>query len=194
MESAILEGAFAAPVFDSQAAFRAILAALAEPGTAHRLPASAPPAPLSPTAGSIALSLCDQETPVAIDPAFRAAAPWITFHTGAPVTDDRTAARFAFLSGLDTIPPGFGVGDDLYPDRSATLVAPIRLEGRRMTLRGPGIDGTRTIAASFTDAFLDGWAANRALFPRGLDLILVDEIGGAVLALPRTTEVTCTSR
>ncbi len=194
LDAAVLEGAFASPVFDAQAAFRAILAALAEPGTVHALPASAPPAPLSSAAGAIALTLCDAETAVALDPAFAAAAPWITFHTGASITADLAAAHFAFLAALDGLPPGYGLGDDAYPDRSATLVAPIRLEGREMTLRGPGIDGTRTLAVSFSDAFLADWAANGALFPRGLDLILIDTASGSIIGLPRTTEVTCTSR
>ncbi|WP_371747241.1 phosphonate C-P lyase system protein PhnH [Acuticoccus sp. I52.16.1] len=194
MDHAVMEGAFAAPVFDAQAAFRAILGALAEPGTVHRLPAAAPPAPLPAAAGAIALTLCDPETPVALDPAFAAAAPWLTFHTGAPVTADRAAARFAFLAALDGLPDGFGAGDDLYPDRSATLVAPVRLAGRALTLRGPGIDGTRTIEADLSDTFLADWAANGALYPRGLDLVLIDAASGSIMALPRTTEVTCTSR
>ncbi|ORE94679.1 carbon-phosphorus lyase complex subunit [Stappia sp. 22II-S9-Z10] len=189
-----LEGAFARPVFDAQAAFRAVLSALAEPGTVHALPTAAPPAPLSAGAGAVLLTLADQETPVYLAPAFAAAAPWLTFHTGAPVTADPAAARFAAVTGLATLPDGLSVGDDVYPDRSATLIAPVRLSGRTLRLAGPGIDGARTLDADLSDAVLARLAANRALFPRGLDVILIDEAGAGVVGLPRTTEVTCTSQ
>lgn len=194
MEAAVLEGAFADPVRDAQAAFRAILTALAEPGTVHRLPAATPPPPLSPVAAAVALALCDHETPVYLAPAYRDAARWLAFHTGAPATDDPEAAHFAFLAGLDPWPDGFPLGTDAYPDRSATLIAPVRFADRTLRLEGPGIDGTRTLALDLSDAALAGWAANGALYPRGVDLLLVDPAAGALIGLPRTTEVTCTSQ
>ena len=140
------------------------------------------------------LTLADQETPVYLDPAFAAAAPWLTFHTGAPVTPDPAAARFAAVTGLAALPDGLSVGDDVYPDRSVTLIAPVRLAGRKLRLSGPGIDGARTLDADLCDTALAYLAANRALFPRGFDVILIDDAGGRVIGLPRTTEVTCTSQ
>jgi len=192
LDAAVLEGAFADPARDAQRTFRAILAALSEPGTIRRVDATAsPPAPFPPAMGAVALTLCDGDTAVWLSPSFgEAAGRWIAFHTGAPVIADRGAARFVFqdapdLAGLDT-------GLDAYPDRSATLVAPARFAGPPLTLSGPGVPGRREAAVDLSQGTLAALADNRALFPRGVDLILVD--GDAILGLPRSTEVTCTSR
>lgn len=192
MDAVAFEGAFADPTRASQRVFRAVLGAMAEPGTVHALPPlAAAPAPLSPAMAAVALTLCDAETPVFLAEAFAGpAAAWLTFHTDAPVTTERAAARFAFLDSVDL--DGFPLGDEAYPDRSATLVVECALAGTAFTLAGPGIDGTRAFAAAFDPAFGDRWAVNRALFPCGLDLVLTD--GDRLAALPRTTEVACTSR
>ncbi|TIL97235.1 MAG: carbon-phosphorus lyase subunit PhnH, partial [Mesorhizobium sp.] len=51
-----IEGGFADPVFNAQTVFRAVMNAMARPGSVQPLPAFArPPAPLSATAGAIAL-------------------------------------------------------------------------------------------------------------------------------------------
>jgi alpha-D-ribose 1-methylphosphonate 5-triphosphate synthase subunit PhnH len=186
-----LEGGFADPPREAQRTFRAILAAMAEPGTARRIDAAArPPAPLPAGIGAVLLTLADQETPVFLAPAFATAAGWVRFHTGAPATADRAAARFAVLEAPET--NGFAVGTDAYPDRSATLIVPVGLAGTLFQLSGPGIPGNRDVALSLPPAFAGVWASNRALYPRGLDLLLVD--GDHVVGLPRTTEVLCTSR
>ena len=61
--------------------------------------------------------------------------------------------------------------------------------GSRFTpARGPGIDGTATLAVPWAaDGFIDAWERNAGLFPRGVDLLLVD--AGSVAALPRTTRL-----
>lgn len=186
-----LEGGFADPPRDAQRTFRAVLAALAEPGTVRRLGGTVrPPAPLPAGIGAILLTLADPETPVFLAPPFAPAAAWLGFHAGAPVTAERGAARFAVLEAPET--DGFPLGTDAYPDRSATLIVPARFAGTVFRLAGPGIPGAREIALSLPPSFADVWGANRALYPRGLDLLLVD--GDAVVGLPRTTEVSCTSR
>ena len=59
----------------------------------------------------------------------------------------------------------------------------------RFTARGPGIDGTATLAAPWaSDGFADAWRRNTRLFPRGVDLLLVD--ADTVTAVPRTTRLT----
>ena len=63
----------------------------------------------------------------------------------------------------------------------------------RFTAQGPGIDGTATLAAPWaSDGFADAWQRNTELFPRGVDLLLVDS--GTVTALPRTTRLTAAEK
>ena len=63
-------GGFAEPVFESQATFKMLMDCMARPGTIATLKASsAPPAPMGPGAGAIALTLCDHDTPVYLSPA-----------------------------------------------------------------------------------------------------------------------------
>ena len=84
-----LAPAFADPVDNAQAVFRAVMDAMARPGTAQTLaPALAPPAPLSRSAGAIALTLLDYESPFWLDETLsrqRDVAQWLRFHTGAPI-------------------------------------------------------------------------------------------------------------
>jgi alpha-D-ribose 1-methylphosphonate 5-triphosphate synthase subunit PhnH len=60
--------------------------------------------------------------------------------------------------------------------------------GRSFELRGPGIDGVATLQASIKpfDLF-ERLRMNEALFPRGIDVVLVAD--DAVVAIPRTTRV-----
>ena len=188
-------GGFSDPVFQSQAVFKAVMDAMAEPGTVHSLPpAAVPPAPMSAGAGAIALTLCDHDTPVALStPLVEAGVPaWLAFQTGALVTDDRTEAQFAFLdrdSGLGAL-PSFSPGEQDYPDRSATIVLDIASlrEGSDYTLEGPGIEEIRILTAAGLPAHFDSlWTQNNRLFPRGVDLILV--AGLDIVCLPRTTRI-----
>ncbi len=195
VQSQIYAGAFADPVFAAQSVFRMLMDCFARPGTIGRLSAGAePPSPLGPASGAVALTLCDHDTPAWLSPALsKSAVPqWIAFHTGAGVTEINAEARFAFIERGGTI-PGFdqyALGSQEYPDRSTTLVIEVEAltGGRRMTARGPGIKGETTVAPKgLPDVFLDLWRANRAIFPRGIDLVLTAEDG--VLCLPRTTRL-----
>lgn len=188
-------GAFTEPVFQSQAVFRAVMDAMARPGTIALLGASAsPPAPLGAGAGAIALTLCDDGTPVWLSPALaNSSVPsWLSFHTGAPLTDVKPEARFVFVDAGGIVPgfDQFALGTQEYPDRSATLVLEIAsLEGgAELVATGPGIKHETILSpVGLPDIFLTLWAENRALFPRGVDLILV--AGAQVLCLPRTTKL-----
>jgi alpha-D-ribose 1-methylphosphonate 5-triphosphate synthase subunit PhnH len=64
-------------------------------------------------------------------------------------------------------------------------------QGRALELRGPGIDGTAVLRASIQpDDLFDRLAVNATLFPRGVDVVLVDD--DAIVAIPRTTRLVAT--
>jgi alpha-D-ribose 1-methylphosphonate 5-triphosphate synthase subunit PhnH len=192
-----LAPAFADPVDNAQAVFRAVMDAMARPGTAQTLaPALAPPAPLSRGAGAIALALLDYESPFWIDETLAGqpdVAQWLRFHTGAPIVRDTKDAAFAFFADPASVPDfeSFALGTAEYPDRSTTLVLQVaHLSGTEvMNLRGPGIAGEGKLALSPCPADLVArLQSNHALFPRGLDLLFVT--ADAVAAIPRSTRVT----
>ncbi|WP_292900007.1 phosphonate C-P lyase system protein PhnH [Nitratireductor sp.] len=196
LDSIAIEGGFQKPVFDAQTVFRAIMQAMAEPGTIHRGMALAkPPAPLTPEAAAVALALCDQDTPVWLDSSLAAedaVRAWLAFHTGAPLANTPADAHFAFsadpehLIGLEN----FAQGSQEYPDRSATLVLQVSdlSGGEGLVLAGPGIESVARLAPRpLPRHFIRQWAQNHARFPRGVDLILVSRKGLA--ALPRSTRI-----
>src|SRR5262245_30038247 len=185
--------AFPAPVLASQAAFRALMDAFARPGTVKPLTAAAAaPSPLSATAAAVALAMLDYETPVWLDAPLAQSpqlADWIRLHAGAPVTSDPRQAVFAFVADAVHAPAfdAFSLGTPEYPDRSTTLVLQVEGfgNGQRLLLSGPGIPDVRSFSAQpLPPDFQARFAANRALFPRGVDLILVSP--DAVAALPRS--------
>jgi alpha-D-ribose 1-methylphosphonate 5-triphosphate synthase subunit PhnH len=180
---------FANPVPESQASFRAMLDAMAEPGRIVTIGAPlAAPAPLDPATAAVLLTLVDAETPLWLDPAVAGAAPWITFHCGAPAAAP-AAALFAVALGLPDLMP-FAAGTDEAPERGATVIVqlPALGSGRPWQLRGPGLAGAGTLhAAGLPDDFATLWAANASRYPRGIDLILC--AGRALAALPRTAQV-----
>jgi alpha-D-ribose 1-methylphosphonate 5-triphosphate synthase subunit PhnH len=187
----MLATAFPAPVLASQAAFRALMDALARPGTVKPLPpAAAVPSPLSATAAAVALAMLDYETPVWLDAPLAQSplvADWIRLHTGARVTSDPSEAAFAFIADPAHAPAfdGFSLGTPDYPDRSATLVFQVEGfgTGQRLLLAGPGIPDVQSFSARpLPPDFQNRIAANRALFPRGVDVIFVSP--NAVAALP----------
>ncbi|AZO52895.1 MAG: phosphonate C-P lyase system protein PhnH [Mesorhizobium sp.] len=189
-----IEGGFADPVFNAQTVFRAVMDAMARPGSVQPLPALArPPAPLSATSGAIALALCDNDTPLWLDPALHASAAigsWLGFHTGAPLANTPADAHFAFIAtpaemmALD----GFSQGTQDYPDRSTTLILQVGdlTSGTPLLLEGPGIETSATIApAQMPRHFVEQWKQNNKRFPRGVDIILATSEG--IACLPRTT-------
>lgn len=189
-------GGFADPVFDSQAVFSAIMNVFARPGTVADLGSRAmAPAPLAPASAACLAALADFDTPVWLDVALGDApglGAWVSFQTGSPLTDKAGYACFAVLSDgaalLDL--DRFAIGTPSYPDRSATLIVQLEaLEGGApLFLSGPGIETTSTVAPrGLPQGFAALWAKNNALFPLGVDLLLV--AGSRALALPRTTRI-----
>lgn len=194
-DTQIFSGAFAEPVFAAQSVFRTVMDCMAQPGTVGEIGTPArPPQPLGAAAGAVALTLCDHDTPVWLSAQLsRSKLPgWLAFHTGASVTAEKQDARFAFVE-KGAVVPGFGLfalGTQEYPDRSATLVIEIESlqGGRPLVLSGPGIrDEARIAPQGLPDSFVALAEANRAMFPRGIDLILV--AGDRIVCLPRTTVI-----
>jgi alpha-D-ribose 1-methylphosphonate 5-triphosphate synthase subunit PhnH len=187
---------FSDPVLASQAVFRAVMEAMARPGRIAEIDvALAPPAPLGIAAAALALTLLDFETAVWLDPTL-AVAPevdgWLKFHTGAPRATDPAAAAFAFIAAPAAMPgfDAFGLGSVEYPDGSTTLVLEVETltEGDAFRLSGPGIKGSRSLAAAPLPAdFAARMAANHARFPRGVDLVLT--CGRRLAALPRSVHL-----
>lgn len=185
IESA-LTGGFAEAPTQSARAFRAILDALSRPGTIHDVTGATPPAPLSPAAGVLLLTLADGTTPVHL--AGEADSPeirdWITFHTGAPLV---AAEQAAFAVGTwDALYPvdRFAIGTPEYPDRAATLIVELpALTATGTRLSGPGIQTHATLSLPGVATF----RANRALFPLGFDCFFT--AGHQIAGLPRSTIV-----
>ncbi|MCA1457209.1 phosphonate C-P lyase system protein PhnH [Bradyrhizobium sp. BRP22] len=182
-------------VLSAQATFRSVMNAMARPGTVQRIAASAgaPDGVMHGTA-AIALMLFDHDTPIWLDGAMSTSdvAKWLKFHTGALIVDDPASASFALIGDPDDLPAldRFAFGSSEYPDRSTTLILQVDSlsNGATYELRGPGIDGTTLLTASIQPRDLfDRLAVNATLFPRGIDVVLVD--GSSIVAVPRTTRL-----
>ncbi|WP_320200244.1 phosphonate C-P lyase system protein PhnH [Agrobacterium sp. rho-13.3] len=194
-KAAIVSGGFSDAVFQSQQVFKTVMDGMARPGTLKSIDLSInPPAPLGHATGGILLTLCDHDTPVWLSAplAKSIVAGWLAFHTGAPVAEAKTEARFAVIepgSGLSSFDL-FAQGTQDYPDRSATVIIGVTdfETGPQMVLSGPGIRHTETIRPSgLPEIFERLWNENRAVFPRGVDVILT--CGNRLICLPRTTRI-----
>jgi alpha-D-ribose 1-methylphosphonate 5-triphosphate synthase subunit PhnH len=183
--------AFTDPVLQTQTAFRSILAAMAEPGTIAQLTAVPDCPPLMHPSTIVALlTLADRDTPLWIAPSLGTeGSDYLRFHVGAPVAETAGAARFAVIDPASPVSlAAFDGGSDRYPDTSATgIVQCDSLSGGEpVSLSGPGIKGVRTIAPSgLHRGFWADVVSNHALYPRGIDLLLVS--GTSLMALPRST-------
>jgi alpha-D-ribose 1-methylphosphonate 5-triphosphate synthase subunit PhnH len=186
------EQGFATPVFEAQRAFRTLLTALSEPGRVLPLTARCrPPDGLDPAAAAVTLALCDGDTPLWLAPELMGAADFLRFHTGAPIVPEAGEASF-LLAGPGSRPPlaHLRPGTPEYPDRSATLILAVAelVEGDGWSLSGPGISGTRRLAAAGVEAaFAAEWRDNHRRFPLGVDVVFAarDRIAG----LPRSTRL-----
>jgi alpha-D-ribose 1-methylphosphonate 5-triphosphate synthase subunit PhnH len=144
---------------------------------------------------AIALTLFDHDTPLWLDPPMcetPEVTKWLKFHTSAPVIADSSICSFALIGDARALPglDRFAFGSSEYPDRSTTLILQVEslTQGSVLELRGPGIDGVAMLQATIqpTDLF-ERLAINAALFPRGIDVVLVHD--DAIVAIPRTTRL-----
>ena len=191
-----LPAGFADKVLSAQSTFRSVMDAMARPGSVQRI-ASAAGTPVGMMRGTaaIALTLFDHDTPVWLDGRMSATADvakWLKFHTSAPVVADSSIASFALIGDPRSLPTldRFAFGSNEYPDRSTTLVLQVEslTNGPAVELCGPGIDCAATLRASIQphDLF-ERLAVNAALFPRGIDVVLVHD--ESIVAIPRTTRL-----
>ena len=191
-----LPAGFADKVLSAQTTFRSVMDAMARPGSVQRVAAAtgAPAAMMRGTA-AIALTLFDHDTPVWLDPLLSETsdvAKWLKFHTSAPVISDPSIVSFAVVGDARALPAlsQFSFGTNEYPDRSTTVILQVEslTHGSAFELRGPGIDGIAVLRATMHPADLfERLAINVALFPRGIDVVLVAD--DAIVAIPRTTRV-----
>jgi alpha-D-ribose 1-methylphosphonate 5-triphosphate synthase subunit PhnH len=154
----------------------------------------AAPYPLHAAAAGVCLTLVDFETPLWLDAMAGTGETreYLRFHCGCPLVDEPRMARFALIAEPEAMPQlsRFDRGTDEGPDASATLVVQVAAlhSGRGRRLTGPGIDGESLLeVGGVTSAFWRGLQENHALFPRGVDVLLV--AGGRLAALPRSTVV-----
>jgi alpha-D-ribose 1-methylphosphonate 5-triphosphate synthase subunit PhnH len=186
---------FVDKVISAQNTFRSVMEAMARPGRVQHIAASVgAPGGVMRGAAAIALTLFDHDTPIWLDPSLATSevSKWLKFHTSAPVVSDSSICSFALVGDGAALPPlgSFSFGSAEYPDRSTTLVLQVESlgEGPVFEWRGPGIDGIARLQAKIqpNDLF-DRLAVNAALFPRGIDVVLVHD--DSVVAIPRTTRL-----
>ena len=189
-----ISAGFDNPPIDSQATFRAIMTALAEPGSIREIPLMRARAPgLSQAMTALVLTLADFETKVWFDEgAASQAASYTRFHTGASVIEATSETAFAMVTNARTMPrfAAFAQGTLDYPDRSTTIIVEVEhlAENGGYRLRGPGIAGERTLnVAPLPPTFVEDWASNRAAYPCGVDVLFC--CGTFVAALPRSTRL-----
>ena len=181
-----LTAGFDDPARDGARAFRQVLDAMAHPGRIVALDGVVAPAPCSPAAAVVLLTLVDATTPLHLAGAHDCAAlrDWVAFHTGAPLVD---AAQASFALGRwDALGPlaTYAQGSAEYPDRSATLIVEMHAlqnDGARLT--GPGIETQAFLSLPDMPALVE----NAARFPLGLDVLFTS--GPRLAALPRSTKI-----
>ncbi|CAM2183721.1 alpha-D-ribose 1-methylphosphonate 5-triphosphate synthase subunit PhnH [Paraburkholderia sacchari] len=202
---------FADPVHDTQAVFRTLLGVLSRPGAIATIETPLPAAESTNSAACSAanaaahdtpraghavfaalLTLCDYATPVWLAQPEAALAAALRFHADAPIADTPREAAFAYVHDAAALPPldTFACGTPESPEQAATVFVRVDAltDGPPVTLRGPGIESTCTVAPAGVPArFWQERAELAPLFPCGIDFYFV--CGARIMGLPRTTRV-----
>jgi len=189
-------------VHDAQGHYRALLEALARPGTVRPLshPAIGKPRELALSAACLALALLNRDVSFALLGYGEAAESYLRVNTGSfPARAED--ADFVFLRGeadgaaaaLETAKEG----EPAYPEQSATFVVQLEAMGLEpmdgatgLELSGPGAPGARQLWLQGANAdFFAALSRKNAEFPLGVDVFFVSEgpQGGLVAGLPRST-------
>ncbi|MCC6717688.1 MAG: phosphonate C-P lyase system protein PhnH [Acetobacteraceae bacterium] len=182
---------FADPVAQAQSSFRALLDAMARPGTIRAAGAGLmPPSPLDPATAAVLLTLIDGDARLHIAADCAPARDWLVFHCGTMPCPDPATAGFVVATALPDLAT-LSAGSDEAPESSATLVLQVAAlgTGTKWRLAGPGLKEPAILRVTgLPDDFAARWAPNHALFPRGVDLVLC--AGTALAAVPRTVAIT----
>jgi alpha-D-ribose 1-methylphosphonate 5-triphosphate synthase subunit PhnH len=185
-------------VLDAQRGFRAMLGALARPGTVLRMPAAPQVAPgVDPRLAQIAHVLLDREVTFAtVDAA--PLAQYLSTATGSRWVDAETA-DYVFACGASPLGAlaRLQVGTPEFPEAGATVVlsvevlcaAPAGARGMGVVLSGPGIESETGVGIDgLHRENLETFARRNADYPLGIDMFLVSALGD-VLGLPRTVRL-----
>ena len=114
---------------------------------------------------------------------------WLVFHCGTTPCDTPAAAAFVLAATMPDLAT-LNAGSDEAPESAATLVLQVASlgTGPAWRLAGPGLKAPTVFRATGLPAnFAARWAANHALFPRGIDLVLC--AGTTLAAIPRSITV-----
>lgn len=195
IDTSKLKRGFENSVLDSQAIFRTVLNAFSYPGRVRNLaPTPEPPEPLCAATAAFCLALADRDTPVWLDAKADGSAvrDFLRFHCGCPIVRAPEEASFAIIVDAAAAPrlSAFSIGDDSFPDRSATVVFQVTslTAGQTVVATGPGIQNSRRLSIDGLPAwFWEDWTANHAAYPLGIDLLLAS--GSDVVGMPRSIRV-----
>ena len=163
----------------------------ARPGSVHEAGVGlGAPDPLDPATAAVLLTLIDGDAGLHIAADCAAARDWLVFHCGTAPCAAIGAAGFVVSRAMPDLGT-LAAGSDEGPEESATLVLQVAALGRGAGFRlsGPGLKAPAVLLAEGLPAdFAARWAANHALFPRGVDLVLC--AGTSLAAIPRSIRVT----
>ncbi|MFN7572770.1 MAG: phosphonate C-P lyase system protein PhnH [Betaproteobacteria bacterium] len=193
MSAVPVASGFGEPVGGAQRAFRALLQALAQPGTPQYVAHDAAPPPgLTPATAALLLALTDEETAIWWQRPDMQLAQWLRFFTGAPSTAQPEQAAFAVVTAATAMPSldCFAPGSATAPEFSTTLLieVPALTGGAALEWRGPGIRDLQRVAIDGLPAlFWAWWQSNGTAFPQGVDVVFA--AGTQIVGLPRTTRV-----
>lgn len=183
---------FKDPVHHAQQTFRALLDALARPGTPQTAAHLTAPDGLTSSCAAACLTLLDLEKTIWLQPGLpEAERSWLLFHTGCRFTAHPQAADFALIWHIATAPSlsEFSWGTAEYPEASTSLLIqlPALQGGDPVILYGPGILDTITVTAPLAAEFWQQWQEMTADYPLGVDSWCF--AGDQVLGLPRTARL-----
>jgi alpha-D-ribose 1-methylphosphonate 5-triphosphate synthase subunit PhnH len=178
---------------DAQQVFRAVLEALARPGTAMTLP----PGPLETVAPAVVpvLALADLGTGICVlEKEGDRTGDAVATATSAPLWPAELARLVAAVRPVTAEEVrSFCRGTALAPEDGALVslaVADVTGGQRRWRLTGPGIAERATLAPrGLPGGFVAARADAVAAYPAGIDVLLVTD-DGRVVGLPRTTTIT----
>ncbi|MEB3218841.1 MAG: phosphonate C-P lyase system protein PhnH [Nostocales cyanobacterium 94392] len=178
------------PVHDAQDTFRALLAAMAQPGKVFDIEVIKNTfLQIKAAYAATCLTLLDLETQVWLQPGFsNELKAWLLFHTGCSFVSKPNLANFALINDVETIPElsNFNLGTAERPETSTTLLIPVESweGGQSVELIGPGILANQQISPKLPARFWNFWKANHQTYPQGIDVFLFTDT--QVMGLPRT--------